>query len=163
MTGQVGTLALACSLAMSACSGGAPRTEDEAQVRASIRRVLEQHGQAAMRSDAAAGALAFAPDTRVFFAGTPEVRGRDSLMAFMARAWAAMGTPRDVQFTTDELHVFGNAAVEIGMVSYSVGREGQPPVHGRDRYMLLWTRDSTGAWTILRDLSQSAPPLGATQ
>lgn len=130
---------------------------DEAGVRTEIQRVLDQHGQAAMRLNASAAAVAFADDARVFFPATPEVSGRDSLTTFMARAWSSGGTPRDVQFTIDELRLFRDAALVIGTVAYTVGPEGRPPVRGKDRFMTLWTRNSVGDWTILRDMSQPAP------
>lgn len=156
MSKAAGILVLSTFLILPGCTRPLSQA-DEAGARTEIQRVLDQHGQAAMRLDASAAAVAFAADTRVFFPATPEVRGRDSLTTFMAQAWSAGGTPRDVLFTIDELRLFGDAAVVIGTVAYTVGLEGQPPVHGKDRFMTLWTRDSAGGWTILRDMSHPAP------
>ena len=151
-----GSLALSTFLLFAGCAR--PQSQgDEAGVRTEIQRVLDQHGQAAMRLNASGAAVAFAGDTRVFFPATPVVRGRDSLTTFMAEAWSAGGTPRDVQFTIDELRLLGDAALVLGTVAYTDGLEGRPAVHRKDRFMTLWTRDSVGDWTILRDMSQPAP------
>ena len=140
---------------MDTAKGGA----DSASVRALIERTLHAHGDAVMRGDPIAAAEVFAEDVRWMLPDLADMNGIGAVSAFIARAFASGRPPRDVWHTTEELHVFGDVAVELGSVRSKV--ESQPGgdlVPFNQRYMLMWKRQEDGTWRIFRDISNNCPP-----
>jgi uncharacterized protein (TIGR02246 family) len=49
-------------------------------------------------------------------------------------------------------------AIEVGHYSYQgTSKTSKKPVSSSGRYMVLWQKDSTGVWHLLRDIGTEAP------
>ena len=149
------TLAVVALAALSACQAPQGRNVDDAQVRAAVTQALDEHGQAAEQLDVTAAASMFTEDARIMLPTLPDVLGRDSIAAFMTRAWATV-RPRRVRFITEEVHVFGDMAVSVGTYDFMLEPQDQPPVEDQGRFMLLWTHQGDGSWRVYRDITNSS-------
>lgn len=143
---------------LSGCVTSYRPVEDESSIRNAIARALHEHGEAVMRGNAAGAAAVFAQDVRWMPADSPDVYGRDGVTTLLAKFFSDMGPPRDVRHTTEELYIFGDAAVEVGFVTAVLEAKGGAPIRVRQRYMLLWKRQDDGSWKIFRDMVNNAGP-----
>ena len=149
------TLAVVVLAALPACQAPQGRSVDDPQVRAAVTQALDEHGRAAERLDVPAAASVFTEDARIMLPTLPDMLGRDSITAFMTRTWLTV-RPRRVQFTTEEVHAFGDMALSVGTYDFMLEPQGQPPVEDHGRFMLLWMHQSDGSWRIYRDITNSS-------
>ncbi|HTR51267.1 MAG TPA: SgcJ/EcaC family oxidoreductase [Kofleriaceae bacterium] len=109
---------------------------------------------AVKKGDAAAIAAEFAPDATMLPAGMPAVSGHDAIQKVFA-ALSTMGIT-DATITTQEVVVSGDLAVEVGVNSITITKDGAAPITAPGKYLVVWKRQSDGGWKIQRDMTNQS-------
>lgn len=117
-------------------------------VEAELAAILQAHVDGHLASDPVAAAALYAPDVRLVLDGGVEVRTRASMETVYAQLYAT--TPIvALEYTDEEVTVCGDAAHVVGHYVQTVDADGER-VTTRARYMVLWRRQSYGAWKLAR-------------
>jgi uncharacterized protein (TIGR02246 family) len=125
-------------------------TAADSVVRQTIARIAREFANHARSRSADSAAAWFAPDAIVLVNGAPPVKGRDAIREFYDQFFQAMPI-RDMTFTTEEVTVSGDIAIETGSSSLVVGGPGQvTPVTVAGKYLAVWKRQPDGRWLLWR-------------
>ena len=125
-------------------------TAADSVVRQTIARNNREFASYARGRHADSAAAWFAPDAIVLVNGAPPVKGRDAIRDFYDQFFQAMPI-RDMTFTTEEVTVSGDIAIETGSSSLAVGGPGQAtPVTVAGKYLAVWRRQPDGRWLLWR-------------
>jgi ketosteroid isomerase-like protein len=148
-------------LIMLACSGvrsGAQRTaaSDPARDIAAIGRVGAEFSQRYMRGDARGMAELYTENGMIFPGGRPIIRGRQAIEAY----WTLAPGVKVVEHktTADSIIVVGNTAYDYGTFRSRNSRDGQPGNPGYGKYVIVWQKQSNGAWLMHLDIWNGSPP-----
>lgn len=139
--------------AVSAGTVAAPAT-DPAAVRRTIDSVNVALADALQKEDAAAHNAFYAPDGMAMMANTPASKGRDAIREHAAGMFAGVDLT-DVKFTTEDVDVSGDMAVETGSYAMTVTPKGAKPMADKGKYITVWKRQADGTWKIYRDIANS--------
>jgi len=86
----------------------------------------------------------------VLLAPGKEIRGRNEAGEYFR--WRPGYRQVDHAMTTDELLVRGDTAIDVG-TWHSIGQRGDAePSSASGRYLVVWVRESDGAWRIKYDM-----------
>ena len=153
------TLGAAC--APSGSSGAdtavtAPSTDSAgASARQAVAGLNGALGNLARTRNADSLATWFAQDAMVLVNGVPVVRTRDSIRTFYDQFFQAMPI-RDMTFSTDDVSVSGDVAVETGTSALSIAGPGQSAaVTVGGKYLTVWKRQPDGRWLVWRHAPSS--------
>lgn len=125
-------------------------TGADSVVRQTIARIAREFANHARSRNADSAAAWFAPDAIVLVNGAPPVKGREAIREFYDQFFQAMPI-RDMTFTTEEVTVSGDIAIETGSSSLVVGGPGQAtPVTVAGKYLAVWKRQPDGRWLLWR-------------
>lgn len=97
----------------------------------------------------------FADDIWVMPPNEPDVRGKQSLRAFMA----TYPPLPDYSTTYDEVAGCGNLAYVKGSYQFTIAPDGAEPVTDSGRFLYILRRQPSGGWLIARDIINSDRPL----
>jgi ketosteroid isomerase-like protein len=89
------------------------------------------------------------------------IRGQSAIAEFWRGGWKA--GVRNVVLETTEVSVQGNTAYEVGTAQLEM-RKPDGSLAGKDtgKYIVIWKRNSAGAWQWYRDIwNSSLPEAGA--
>lgn len=131
---------------------------DATAVAEAIAAVSASIDRALMEGDASAVAGHFTHDAILGESGDEDVVGRDAILAFLERGNAVRAVTHH-QLHRQELHLFGDLAVEYGWFDEVKLKPGLLPIHERGRTMTLWRCDPDGAWRIHRLVISELPPV----
>jgi len=161
--------ALAIVAAVAACApeAGTTRTEAESPGTlatpttdpAAVRRMIDSSNTllvAALTKEDAAGLNAFyAPDAVMMMSNMPAWKGQSEIQTNVAKMFADVDL-KDVKFTTENVEVSGDLAVETGTYVMTVIPKGAPPMPDEGKYITVWKRQADGTWKVFRDISNSS-------
>lgn len=138
-------------------SAGTLAAPSVAEVRSAIE-AANQRASAAMVAGDLAGSLAnYADSAVVMMTGMPMMAGRAAIEAGF-KGMMDMMTMNAVTFTTRDVMVSGDMAVETGMYDMTTTMKGAKPVTDKGKYLTLWTRQADGGWKAVRDINNSDGP-----
>jgi uncharacterized protein (TIGR02246 family) len=156
MIGFAVLLCVACSGAGDAnvSQAGSSGAHDPAAVQRAIDSSLAVFGSAIARGDTATAASIFAPDAMLLAGGGPIVRGRAGVAQWNAAMFSAY-TISNPSFSTKDLIVTGDYAIETGEYRMTMKPKNGPALPDTGKYVTVWQRQSDGSWKILRDIFNS--------
>lgn len=131
-------------------SAAATPAIDTAAVRAEIEAVNRQHVDALNRGDIPGFVQVYTEDARILPPDMASMDGRPSIEQFWTGGVQQLGI-RDVQLTTDEVEVYGDAAYEQGRYQFNTN---QGVAQGK--YIVIWKRTPQG-WRWHRDIWNPTP------
>lgn len=129
-------------------------TTDPAALRRTIDSLNTTLAASLTKKDAAGQAALYAPDGMVMLSNMPAWKGKAAIQENAQGAFEAMDFA-DVKFTTQDVEVSGDIAVETGTYSMTVGPKGQKGTADTGKYITVWKRQADGSWKIYRDISNS--------
>lgn len=146
-------------LVLVACSGtdanvsqaGAAPEHDPAVVQRAIDSSLAVFATAMTRGDTAGTNSIFAADAVVLPPGSPVIRGHAAMAAFNAGMFSQF-TIENPSFTTTDLIVSGDYAIETGTYRMTMKPKQGPALPDTGKYVTVWQRDADGNWKIIRDI-----------
>ena len=162
MKNLVPGVALAIALAIAGCAAEAPAPveppDNRAADEAAIRAAIEEWSASAKAKDAEKFASFYTEDGVLMLEkmanleGIPAIRDAHAMM---------MQDPHfDLSFVADTVVAArsGEMAYDIGTYSLTMSDpEGQPATQ-TGGYLVVWTKDSSGAWKVRADVPVSDPP-----
>jgi uncharacterized protein (TIGR02246 family) len=126
---------------------------------AAVRRVIDSSNAvlvaALTKEDAAAHSALYAPDGVVMMSNMPAWKGQSEIQSNAAKMFADYDL-KEVKFTTDNVEVSGDLAVETGTYVMTVVPKGGPPMPDEGKYITVWKRQADGTWKVFRDISNSS-------
>jgi len=141
----------------SAAPAYAPVAEDATAARQAIDSMNAGFTAAVERGDANAAVSNYAADAVVMIANEKAWRGHDAVQKGFA-GFLSQASIKDTKFTTDDVIVRGDLAIETGRLSWTAQPKTGKAVKEEMKYLTVWQRDSAGAWKIIRDISNSDLP-----
>jgi uncharacterized protein (TIGR02246 family) len=132
---------------------GAPVT-DSAAVRDSLEAKNARLAMAMTTGDTATMMAVYADDAVLMLADMPAARGREAIARLNAEMFAAY-TVTNASFTTTDVIVTGDYAIETGAYRMTLKPRTGPAIPDTGKYISVWRRDSTGNWKMIRDISNS--------
>ena len=143
--------------AVSSAAFGASSGEDAAvrEARAAIESANARFSEAFARGDAKALAALYTPDAIVFPPDSDVIRGNEAIGSF----WKTTrdGGVRSATLTTVDVGRSGDVAYESGTVTLTIQPAGAEPTTVAEKYVVVWMRQSDGAWKLHRDIWNSFP------
>lgn len=134
-----------------------PPQVDEAAVRDAITAREREWSVAFIAGDAAAIANLYTEDGAQVEPAGDWRRGREAITMGMKTQLDTLNVTAREDIP-EEVIVAGDYVVEFGHYSYAAtSKNGNKPVTGAGRYMVLWRKDADGQWRIHRDLGNEAP------
>jgi uncharacterized protein (TIGR02246 family) len=102
------------------------------------------------------------PEAVVMPPNVPGSRGTAAIREGLAGMLSAM-TITDMTFTTHDVHVAGDMAVETGAYSMtSQPKDGSAPAStDTGKFLVVWRQQADGSWKLFRDIFNSDLPLPA--
>lgn len=147
----------------SAVAMATPTPATAAMERTQVRAVLDSlNGKAVagMRAqDAAVATQNYADSAVMMMPGMPTMRGRAVIQQGMQGMFDATKVDA-ATFTTDDVIVSGELAVETGHYEMTMTPKGGRPMQDKGKYLTVWQHQADGTWRIVRDINNSdaAPP-----
>lgn len=125
---------------------------------AAVRRVIDSVNavlvEALTKEDAAAQSASYTPDGMVMLSNMPAWKGRAGIEENARQMFDAMDV-KDVKFSTQDVEVSGDLAVETGTYSMTIVPKGGKASPDTGKYITVWKRQADGSWKIHRDISNS--------
>jgi len=135
--------------------GQPQRVGDAAQARA-ILAADERWIEAFNRADVDALVALYAPDVVVMPPDRPDLHGRAAVADWLREFFAEQRATQTL--VNDEVVVAGDWAFLRGHFELTIAaREGGRPARVRGKHLVVWRRDSGGAWLAARDLWNLGP------
>jgi len=163
------------ALALLALLGCAPQSNDKvtadsaalaaadpAVVRQAIDAANAKGADALNKGDTESFIALYSPDAIVMMPNAPAWRGTDAIRTGF-QGMMTQYTPSGVAFTTDDVQVAGDVAVETGHFAMTLTpKTGKAkPMSDKGKYIVVWQKQADGSWKIVRDISNSdLPPAG---
>jgi uncharacterized protein (TIGR02246 family) len=152
---------LLLGLVVGACAQPAetppPPPVDAAAMRDTIQAREREWSAAYLAGDAAAVANLYSEDAAQVQPAGDWRRGRDAISMGMKGELDTLNVSAREDIT-EEVIPAGDYVVEFGRYSYSATtKQGNRPVSGAGRYVVLWRKDADGQWRLHRDLGSEAP------
>ena len=129
-------------------------TTDPAAVRRAIDSANVALAAALTKEDAAAQVAHYTPDGIVMLSNMPAWKGKDEIQKHAAEMFAEFDV-KDVKFTTQDVEVSGDLAVETGTYDMTLTPKGGKPMPDTGKYITVWKRQADGSWKVFRDISNS--------
>jgi uncharacterized protein (TIGR02246 family) len=131
-----------------------PAAQNESEVERVVKAYVD-----ALKSNDAQRAVAFYQDECIYAGpGTPTMRSRDAIRAFVAAAYKAAKVDYEVVF--DDVDAGTDTASVIGTYSATIRAAGQTPSTRGGRFLFVLNRQSDGGWKISRAFSTDLPDKG---
>lgn len=116
---------------------------------AAIAAASRAFSAAYVRNDTAALGGIYS-DSAVLLPPNREIRGRAAIQRYFA--WGPNYRQLEHKMESARLSVTGDVATDVGTWT-STGRRGDAnPTTASERYLVVWVRESDGAWRILYDM-----------
>lgn len=152
-------LVLAAGCAAPREEPAAPPVVDAAAIRDTIQAREKEWSAAFIAGDAAAIANLYTEDgAQIQPAGEP-YRGREAITAGMKKQLDTLNVTAREDIT-EEVIPAGDYVIEIGHYTLTATtKNGNKPVTGAGRYMVVWRKDADGQWRLYRDIGTEAPKM----
>ena len=136
-----------------------PPVVDAAAIRDTIQAREREWSAAFVAGDAAAIANLYTEDGAQIQPAGDWFRGREAITAGMKKQLDTLNVTAREDIT-EEVIVAGEYVVEFGHYTLTAtSKNGNKPVTGAGRYMVLWRKDADGQWRLHRDLGTEAPKM----
>lgn len=147
------------NMAADSASTAAAATNDVATVRAAIEANNAAWAAAIIASDVPTAAGMYAADGVMMQPGMPAASGKAAIEESMKGMMAAMKVDSAV-FTTKDVMVDGNTAIETGAYRMTMTPMGGKPMSDAGKYLTVWQKQADGSWKVVRDINNTdvAPP-----
>lgn len=155
---MIGFAALVCV----ACYGGGDAdvtqagtpTAEVAAVQRAIDSSLAKFAAAMTSGDTAGMHSIYTDDAVIMPNGMPAVRGRSAMAQYNAGMFSLFSIS-NASFTTTELIVAGDYAIESGVYRMTMKPKTGPALPDTGKYISVWQRQSDGTWKMARDIFNS--------
>ena len=154
-TRTVVLVALVIAIASTAYAGSKGEDQGAREVRAAIEAANTKFSEAYARGDAKALSAMYTPDAIVFPPDTEMIRGNEAIGEFW-KATRDSGV-KSAALTTVDVESSGDIAYEVGRVSLVIQPAGKEPTTAVAKYVVVWKRQTDGAWKLHRDIWNSVP------
>lgn len=132
---------------------------DEAALRDTIQAREREWSAAFIAGDAAAIANLYTEDGAQVQPAGDWFRGREAITTGMKKQLDTLNVTAREDIT-EEVIVAGDYVVEFGhYMLAATSKNGNKPVTGAGRYMVLWRKDADGQWRLHRDIGTEAPKM----
>jgi len=132
---------------------GAPAA-DVAAVQRSIDSSLTKFAAAITTGDTAGMLSIYTDDAVVMPQGMPVVSGRAAVSQYNAGMFS-MFTVSNASFSTTDLIVVGDYAIESGIYRMTMKPKTGPAMPDTGKYISVWRRQSDGSWKMAKDIFNS--------
>jgi uncharacterized protein (TIGR02246 family) len=126
---------------------------------AAVRRIIDSTNavlsDALTREDAAVQSGLYDADGMVMWSNMPAWKGPSEIRSNVTAMFAEADI-KDAKFTTQDVEVSGDLAVETGTYAMTVIPKGGPAMPDEGKYITVWKRQADGSWKIYRDISNSS-------
>lgn len=130
--------------------------DEKKVVRKAIKEAIAKHVAAHKRQDAVgAAAAAYTDDAWIIGEGGQEFKGRSELEATYAQTYKFGVVVKEFEYTTEELTVRDDIAVQIFRYQMTTAYQGQEKIR-KYKAMAVWQRQQDGSWKIHRVIFISA-------
>ena len=153
----LGALVMACEKPEGEEMDDAPSAADIAAARTAIDAANTDAMAALVAGDVAKWASHYTDDAILMFPNAPAMRGRAGLEAGVKAMLVTMSIT-DVKFSTEDVLLSGDIAVETGSNEITMTPTGGKPMVDKGKYITVWKRQADGSWKIMRDVSNSNLP-----
>ena len=166
----------AAVLALAACAPAADKADTTAtgaaagtlaeptvaDARAAIEAANQKSAAGMVAGDLTMALGHYGDSAVIMMPGMPMMTGRAAIDAGMKSMMDMMKIDA-ASFTTQDVMVGGDMAVETGTFSMTTTMKGGKPMTDNGKYLTLWKRQADGSWKAIRDINNSdgAPPAGA--
>lgn len=151
-------LTMACEKPESEEMDEAPTAAEIAAVRSTIE-AANTVAAAAINAGDVAKLLPNYTDAAVFMLpNAPAMRGRAEIEAGL-KAMMEGATFSNTKFTTEDVMLAGDIAVETGSNEMTITPKGGKAMVDKGKYLTVWKRQADGSWKIVRDVSNSNLPM----
>lgn len=146
---------LIATISSAAFAGSAGESDGVREARAAIEAANASFSEAFARGDAKALAALYTPDAMVFPPDSDVIRGNEAIGSF----WKTTrdGGVRSATLTTTDVGRSGDVAYESGTVSLTIQPAGAEATSVVEKYVVVWMRQSDGAWKLHRDIWNALP------
>jgi uncharacterized protein (TIGR02246 family) len=137
----------------SAAPAAAPAV-DPVAVRQAIDQGNTKMADALAKADTAAIMSMYDNDAVVMMSGQPAWRGKADISTQGTGMLQAVKFS-DVKFTTSNVDIAGDYAIETGTYAMTGTEKGKKPVPDKGKYVTVWKKQADGSWKVYRDISNS--------
>ena len=136
-----------------------PVSDDSATLRRMIDANLARFADAFKRGDAAGLAALYADDAVELNPGLPPSEGVEAIQQGFTSFFNGV-TATDAKFTTHDIVIGGNTAIERGTYALRLRPKGGTgnDIVDTGKYLTVWQRQPDGLWKIIRGISNSDRP-----
>ena len=155
----LGALALACAAPAAEKKETGPTAADVAVARTAIEAANTAAVGAFNAGDLAKWSSVYAEDAIMMMPNAEAWKGRAAIEAGAKAMTAAMAIS-NLKFTTEDVMLGGDLAVETGTNEMTITPKKGKPIVDKGKYVTTWKRQADGSWKVLRDISNSNLPAG---
>ncbi len=127
------------------------------EIRATIEAANKRAAVGMVAGDLAASLGNYSDDAVMMMPGMPMMTGRPAIEAGM-KGMMDMMKVNAAAFTTSDVMVGGDLAVETGTFEMTTTMKGAKPMTDKGKYMTLWKRQADGGWKAIRDINNADGP-----
>jgi uncharacterized protein (TIGR02246 family) len=120
-------------------------------VQAEVREASARYFDTLRRLDHEAASSMFAEDALLMPPGGPDLAGGVAIHAMMAEAYPPLRFI-ELELKSTEIEVRGDLAFEVTHYDERVGMPDGTDVEHSGRFLVVWRRESSGEWRILRGM-----------
>ena len=136
----------------------APSAEELAAVKSAIQTANTAVVAAVNAGDVSKVLTNYADEAVFMFPNAPAMRGRAEIEAGL-KAMMEGATFSDMKFTTEDVMLSGDIAVETGSNEMTITPKGGKAMVDKGNYITVWKRQADGSWKVVRDVSNSNLPM----
>ncbi|MCE9601450.1 MAG: SgcJ/EcaC family oxidoreductase [Gemmatimonadetes bacterium] len=151
-------LAMACEKPESEEMDDAPTAAEIAAARSAIEAANAASLAAVTAGDVTKFLTNYADDAVFLFPNAPAMRGHAEIEAGL-KAMMEGATFTDMKFTTEDVMLGGDIAVETGSNEMTITPKGGKAMVDKGKYITVWKRQADGSWKVVRDISNSNLPM----
>jgi uncharacterized protein (TIGR02246 family) len=86
--------------------------------------------------------------------GAPATTGKAATLAMFQQMMQGAKLS-DISFTTQDVVVSGDLAVEHGVYKWTVTPTGGPAMPDSGKFLTVWRKQADGSWKIIRDMNNT--------
>ncbi|MGQ0561832.1 MAG: DUF4440 domain-containing protein [Gemmatimonadota bacterium] len=143
------------ALLTGACASGGVTVET---MQPTVDRINQQFTTALVARDVATLSSMYSEDPIVMASNVELLRGRESVGQFLS-VMVNQYKPSQAAFTTVDLEVHGDVAIETGTYTMTLNPPNSPPIPDRGKYLVVLKRGDDGAWRLHRDIFNTSLPM----
>ena len=148
---------LVTAVALAACAPPPPPAPDVKAITAAIDAVNKKNADLAMKGDWAGFSQAYEADALMMMSDMPPIKGAAEIGKTFGAAFKDAKFA-DPSFTTTDVIVAGDYAIESGAYAWTITMGKGKPTPDKGKYLTVWHKQADGGWKIARDISNSNGP-----